>query len=443
MMPSVFLLYVLWALCPLSVGLYFTCPSSLNLNPQQGSEKLCATLQLQRKFPCLSLSLSVSDNEQLSPETWHLESLSVKVEKNCSFMVIQQNKQIQHFPGGSYSSITINFISTHAEFLCICTKLHIRSKRAPTHNDFLQRHVLKTTDNPDNNFWERVWSDSKNVRKHLPHRQSFMALEEFNKIKFTKKFPIEVESNKTLYRSDCKIDIYYVNNENGLQITQRYDYVVAKLDNNNKPVHFENAEDISEHLEKMEKNKILEVQKVNINGKTVLKVKRKPESLIKKGTDKTELEKDAEAEENKKAEKGGADAEEDNKGGADAEEDNKGGADAEEDNKGGADAEEDNKGGADAEEDNKGGADTEETRNSEKGGVKGEEAEKGGADTEKLRILKKVVLREKLKNVVLRLKEMDLTLTLKISPFKLQFNKMHLTLHLKMGFLQLELEMLH
>ncbi|KAL1278880.1 hypothetical protein QQF64_025553 [Cirrhinus molitorella] len=82
MKVSVLFLYFFVTLCPLSEGLPLTCPSPfLNEAAHLGSGKLCATLQLQSKFPCPSVSLAVSENVQVNPEKWHLESLSLKLKQ--------------------------------------------------------------------------------------------------------------------------------------------------------------------------------------------------------------------------------------------------------------------------------------------------------------------------------------------------------------------------
>ncbi|XP_048038449.1 keratin, type II cytoskeletal 2 epidermal-like [Megalobrama amblycephala] len=255
MTRTVILLYFFLAVCPLSDGSPLNCPSPfLNQSAHLGSGKLCATLQLQTKLPCLNVNLSVSENVPLNPEKWHLESLSLKVEQTCSFMVFQQDKERQHFPGGFYSNITINSIDTQSELVCVCTKLQIRQRRA-SFQDFDMRHLLDNPQPPsDNNYWQKVWESAMNYRKnHVknpqnfkpPKTQSFMKREYFSEnYKSEPRFQIKASNNRILYRSEFQMDIYDVKLINGvLNVEKRYDYVVVALDNNGKPIHYEPVTD--------------------------------------------------------------------------------------------------------------------------------------------------------------------------------------------------------
>ncbi|XP_051744413.1 uncharacterized protein LOC127509591 isoform X2 [Ctenopharyngodon idella] len=294
MTAPVILLCFFLAFCPLSVGTPLTCPPLfLNESAQQGSGRLCATLQLQTKLSCPSVNLSVRENEKLNPEKWHLESLSLKVEKACSFMVFKQDKQHQHFPGGFYANIPKNSINKQSEFLCICTKLHIRYKRT-TPEDFKNRHLVdEHADQLDKNYWQDKWDKAANIRLNVPTTQSFMVTKDFETLKFN--FPIIVydktpnayRSKSKLFRSDRKIFIYDVSNtkESGLTVERRHDYVVVAL-KNGKPVHFEQAKDIAEHLEKMKSGETLNVKKVLKGNKAVLEIMADIETItgIAKGT---------------------------------------------------------------------------------------------------------------------------------------------------------------
>ncbi|XP_050962707.1 uncharacterized protein LOC127163500 [Labeo rohita] len=250
---SVLLLYFFVTLCPLSEGLPLNCPPPyLNEAAHLRSGKLCATLQLQTKPPCPGVSLSVSENVRLNPEKWHLESLSLKVEKACSFIVLKQDKESQHFPGGFYANITINSINAQSEFLCVCTKLHIRNRRAPTFQDFAMKHLLDNPADPsDTSYWKKAWDSATKYRvevknnNNIPRVQSFMPREEFNK-KFTRDFKIKASNSRTLYRSENRMNIYDVTNKNGkIDVVKRYDYVVVDLDNNDRPIHYEPVSDES------------------------------------------------------------------------------------------------------------------------------------------------------------------------------------------------------
>lgn len=203
-------------------------------------------------------------------------------------MVFQQDKQCQHFPGGFYANIPKNSINTQLEFLCVCTKLHIRYKRA-TPEDFENRHLVdKHADPSDNNYWQDKWDKAANSRPNVPTTQSFMVKEDFKNLKFN--FPIKLydetpkayRKESTLYRSDNKIDIYDVSKtkDSGLRVKMRHDYVVVALDNNRKPVHFEQAKDIAQHLEKMvESGKTLNVKKVLKGNRAVLEIMTDTETI--------------------------------------------------------------------------------------------------------------------------------------------------------------------
>ncbi|XP_048056686.1 uncharacterized protein LOC125274378 isoform X2 [Megalobrama amblycephala] len=252
MTTPVILLCFFLAFCPLSVGTPLTCPPSfLNESAQQGSGRLCATLQLQTKLPCPSVNLTVRENEKLNPEKWHLESLSLKVEKTCSFMVFKQDKLSQHFPGGFSSNIPINSIDTQSEFLCVCEKLHIRHRRAESSfYDFSMKHLVDNPADPsDNNYWQRVWDSAtdyrRNVMKYktIPPTQSFMdrryfTTENMKKI-FTRKYPIVSSNGRTSFRCSVTMDVYNVRQENGLKVDRIHGYVVVGLNNNDMPVHYE------------------------------------------------------------------------------------------------------------------------------------------------------------------------------------------------------------
>ncbi|ROJ30567.1 hypothetical protein DPX16_1546 [Anabarilius grahami] len=213
MTAPVILLCFFLAFCALSVGTPLTCPPSfLNESTQQGSGRLCATLQLQAKLPCPSVNLTVRENEKLNPEKWHLESLSLKVEKACSFMVFKQDEQHQHFPGGFYANIPINSINTQSEFVCICTKLHIRHRRASTFDDFSRKHLVDNRADPsDNNYWQEAWDSATKYRRDvkkcrlIPETQSFMDRKHFTnenlKDFFTRQFPIPSSNRRPLFRS--------------------------------------------------------------------------------------------------------------------------------------------------------------------------------------------------------------------------------------------------
>ncbi|XP_059363502.1 streptococcal hemagglutinin-like isoform X2 [Carassius carassius] len=259
MTATVQLLYLFLAFCPVSEGIRLNCPFPfLNQNAHLGSGKPCATMQLQTNLSCPSVNLSVSENVRLDPAKWHLESLSLKVEKTCSFMVFQQDKESQHFPGGFYSNIDINSIITQKEFLCICPKLHNRYKRAPRAHDFNKKHLVDSPKSPcDTDYWKEKWDDAMNYRKkcankntefHEPETQSFMARQDLSDISkiFTRDLKYEIKGhnnkahNNILYRSMNKMYIYDVKLENGVpKVCQRCDYVVAGLDNNGKPVHYQ------------------------------------------------------------------------------------------------------------------------------------------------------------------------------------------------------------
>ncbi|ROJ30568.1 hypothetical protein DPX16_1547 [Anabarilius grahami] len=282
MTAPVILLCFFLAFCALSVGTPLTCPLSfLNESTQQGSGRLCATLQLQTKLPCPSVNLTVRENEKLNPEKWHLESLSLKVEKTCSFMVFKQDKPSQHFPGGFSSNIPINSINTQSEFLCICEKLHIRYRRA-TYDDFKKRHLV---DNPPehsdknyNSYWLEKFKQTANLRTTVPLTQTYMNRKDFNK-KFTRNFPIKIHDEtpnacykeSILYRSENTKDIYDVSDE-ARHVDKRQYCVVVALDNNGYPVHFEQTKDISQHLMQMGRRKPLQVKKVLKGNKAVLEV---------------------------------------------------------------------------------------------------------------------------------------------------------------------------
>ncbi|XP_067227178.1 uncharacterized protein [Chanodichthys erythropterus] len=254
MTAPVILLCFFLAFCPLSVGTPLTCPLSfLNESAQQGSGRLCATLQLQTKLPCPSVNLTVRENEKLNPEKWHLESLSLKVEKTCSFMVSKQDEQHQHFPGGFYANIPINSIDTQSEFLCVCTKLHIRHRRAePSFYDFSRKHLVDNPADPsDNNYWQRVWDSAtdyrRNVMKYktIPKTQSFMDRRYFTTENIQRIFTRQSQSSsgRPLFESSVTMDVYDVCQENGLKVDRRHGYVVVGLDSNKMPVHYEKVKD--------------------------------------------------------------------------------------------------------------------------------------------------------------------------------------------------------
>lgn len=87
---------------------------------------------------------------------------------------------------------------------------------------------------------------------------------------------------------------------NGLEVNPRNDYIVADIDNNNKPVHFEQSKDISSHLENMERNKPLRVNKTFRNGRQVLEIQEdtaetwgnggEDESAVEEGADEAQIE---------------------------------------------------------------------------------------------------------------------------------------------------------
>lgn len=186
-------------------------------------------------------------------------------------MVLKQDKESQHFPGGFYANITVNSINTQSEFLCVCTKLHIRNRRTPTFQDFVKKHLL---DNPsekfkpfDYKYWKNAWDSAMRYRvevknnNNLPRVQSFMPRDQFNKM-FTRDFKI-VSNNKMLYRSEKPMKIYDVTNKNGkIQVVERDDYAVVDLDRNNLPVHYEPVpEEFAEHVGKMQPGESVSIEK--------------------------------------------------------------------------------------------------------------------------------------------------------------------------------------
>ncbi|XP_067284850.1 uncharacterized protein [Pseudorasbora parva] len=269
--PAILLCFFL-AFCPLSVGTPLKCPPPfLTESTQQGSGRLCATLQLQTKLPCPSVNLSVSEDVQLNPEKWRLESLSLKVEKTCSFKVSKQDEQCQHFPEGFYANIPINSINTQSEFLCSCSKLHIRHRRTPTFTDFSNKHLVDDPKGPNNKpYWRKKWNSANDYRKNVkknnntPRKQSFMDRKDFNQ-KFTRNFKIKASNNRILFRSENRMKIYDVtDNGSDIEIEERFDHAVVDLDNNDQPIHFEPvSEEFSEPLGKMKPGDTLSIKRVN------------------------------------------------------------------------------------------------------------------------------------------------------------------------------------
>lgn len=185
-------------------------------------------------------------------------------------MVFTQDQQSQHFPGGFYANIPINYKS---EFLCICTKLHIRHRRTPTFKDFHSRHIVDGNDIPKDiknekfaKFWSNKFDDALKTRKQDVPKQTFIPKEYFNgDFKINKDFKITFSDQKILYRSENKMDMYEVTKKNGapVDIKPRNDYAVFDVNNEDQPIHFEPVpRTFLKPLENMQKGKPLKI-KVN------------------------------------------------------------------------------------------------------------------------------------------------------------------------------------
>lgn len=187
-------------------------------------------------------------------------------------MILKQDKESQHFPGGFYANVTVNSINTQSELLCVCTKLHIRNRRTPTFQDFVKKHLLNNPSEKfkpfDYKYWKDAWDSAVKYRvevknnNNIPRVQSFMPREEFNK-KFTRNFKIKASNNKMLYRSEKPIKIYDVTNKNGnIKVVERDDYAVVDLDNNDWPIHYEPVpKEFAEPIGKMKPGESVSIKK--------------------------------------------------------------------------------------------------------------------------------------------------------------------------------------
>ncbi|RXN11087.1 hypothetical protein ROHU_030290 [Labeo rohita] len=109
----------------------------------------------------------------------------------------------------------------------------------------------------------------KNKDFHEPKTQSFMKRQDFNDINkiFTRdsKFQIKNGNRNNLYRSKIKMNIYDVQLKNGVPyVVHRCDYVVAGLDNNGYPVHYEPVtRDIAEQFPVETMSKYMETEETD------------------------------------------------------------------------------------------------------------------------------------------------------------------------------------